>query len=213
MTHTMEEEFKAILHRKQPVNYDWVLDDLATGGDLHWQHEKAVEQIEQVVEDGITHIIDMRMEWSDEDLVREYAPDIQYLNIKTDDDFGYHIPQSAFDEGVEFARQAVAADGKVLAHCHMGINRGPSMAMAILLDRGWSPIKAFDHIRKQRSVCAIGYAEDALLAHLLREAMDSASVVLDNFDRHVKRKMTQNEMNRINGIIRGLRAEEGTEFR
>jgi dual specificity phosphatase 3 len=54
---------------------------------------------------------------------------------------------------------------KVLVHCHMGINRGPSMAYACLLMLGHDPIEAMTMIRSARPIAAIGYAEDALDWH------------------------------------------------
>ncbi len=53
----------------------------------------------------------------------------------------------------------------MLVHCHMGINRGPSMAYACLLVLGWDPIEAMTAIRTARPIAAIGYAEDALDWH------------------------------------------------
>ena len=56
-------------------------------------------------------------------------------------------------------------EAKVLVHCHMGINRGPSMAYACLLMLGHDPIEAMTMIRSARPIAAIGYAEDALDWH------------------------------------------------
>jgi protein-tyrosine phosphatase len=69
----------------------------------------------------------------------------------------------------EFALEAMQ-DGRarVLAHCHMGINRGPSAGYAILLAQGWDPIEALDAIRSVRPVAIIDYARDALAWHHLR---------------------------------------------
>ena len=53
-------------------------------------------------------------------------------------------------------------DAQVLAHCHMGINRGPSMAYAILLATGMEPVAALTAIREARPIAAIAYDGDAL---------------------------------------------------
>lgn len=209
-----EKEYLAsiTLPERIPANFHWVTDDLATGGDLHWQVGHAEQQIEELVEAGITHIIDMRMEWTDEVLVSECAPHIKYLHLRTNDAHGYRMPADVFDNGVAFARQAQAEGGKVLAHCHMGINRGPSMAMAILLDRGYQPREAFDLIRTQRDIAAIGYARDAVIAHTLRdEGMtdDDAYDFVQEFIAYENSVWTPEENQRINRIIRGIRAQEG----
>jgi dual specificity phosphatase 3 len=202
-----EQEYIAsiTLPERHPLNLHWITDDLATGGDLHHNEVKASQQIEQLVEDGVTHIIDMRMEWSDEEVVRRHAPHIKYLHLRTNDAHGYRMPHRVFDEGVEFARQAQAIGGKVLAHCHMGINRGPSMAMAILLDRGMDPIPAFELLREKRDIVGLAYAADALDAHLLRT--DGDRQVLMDFLQHEQNVWTPEEVRRINATIRRLHEE------
>ncbi len=44
----------------------------------------------------------------------------------------------------------------------MGINRGPSMAYAVLLTLGWEHLAALDAIRAARPIAALIYAEDAV---------------------------------------------------
>jgi hypothetical protein len=77
---------------------------------------------------------------------------------------------------------AIEAGGVVLCHCHMGINRGPSLAFAVLLALGWEPVRALDAIRSVRPVAYMGYAEDALRWHLTRAA-GSADEIGDALDR------------------------------
>jgi dual specificity phosphatase 3 len=107
-------------------------------------------------------VLDTRVEWSDEEFVAEHAPDIVYGWIGTDDD-GDTKPDEWFDAGLAFSADALSdADAILLVHCHMGINRGPSMAYRILLESGWDPIEALDAIREARPIADIGYAGDAL---------------------------------------------------
>ena len=72
------------------------------------------------------------------------------------------MPDSWFDATTSFALDRINAGSTVLAHCHMGINRGPSTAYAILLTLGWDPVDAVDHIRAVRPIAAVFYAEDAV---------------------------------------------------
>ena len=51
---------------------------------------------------------------------------------------------------------------KVIVHCHMGVNRGPSLAFAAMLALGHEPTEALAAIRAQRPIAAVLYAEDAL---------------------------------------------------
>ena len=90
--------------------------------------------------------------------------DLEYLHLGIDD-AGQRVPDEWFDEGVRFALEAVEAGGVVLAHCHMGINRGPSMGFAVLLALGWDAVEALDAIHAARPIAFLAYAEDALRWH------------------------------------------------
>lgn len=52
---------------------------------------------------------------------------------------------------------------RLLVHCAMGSNRGPSGAFAILLMLGWTPGRALQSIQAQRPYAQIRYAEEACL--------------------------------------------------
>ena len=111
---------------------------------------------------GIGVIIDCRVEWSDEDFVAEYAPEIRYEHLGIDD-IGQHVPSAWFDRLVEAATpQPTDTDDGVLVHCHMGINRGPSGAYALLLNAGYDSVEAIELIRNRRPIAGVSYAEDAL---------------------------------------------------
>ena len=147
------------------ANASFVTPYLAIGGDLDTTaHDVAVGQLDELSGAGITHVVDVRVEWSDEEWVRERNADVDYLHLGIDD-AGQRVPDAWFDEGVAFAREAVESGGVVLAHCHMGINRGPSMGFAILLALGWDAREALDAIHAARPIAFIAYAEDALRWH------------------------------------------------
>jgi dual specificity phosphatase 3 len=147
------------------ANASFVTPYLAVGGDLDTgRHDIAVGQVEELGGAGITHIIDVRVEWSDEEWVRERNAGIDYLHLGIDDD-GQRVPDEWFDEGVGFAVEAIQGGGVVLAHCHMGINRGPSMGFAILLSLGWQAREALDALHAARPIAFVAYADDALRWH------------------------------------------------
>jgi protein-tyrosine phosphatase len=147
------------------TNFDFITPQLATGGDLPINRSNAVRVLQEWTAIGITHVVDNRAEWSDHDLVAEHCPEIHYLEHGVDD-AGQQMPDRWFDLGTEWVRGALRdPDAKVLVHCHMGINRGPSMAYACLLMLGHDPIEGMDLIRTARPIAAIGYAEDALDWH------------------------------------------------
>jgi hypothetical protein len=137
--------------------------NLAVCGDLDITDEAAAErQLVEWTTAGITDIIDARGEWSDQSLVARLAPDVAYHWVGTDD-LGHGQSDTWFDAGVTAALEALERPGrKVVVHCHMGVNRGPSMAFAILLALGHDPVDALGLIRRARPIAAILYAEDAL---------------------------------------------------
>lgn len=145
-------------------NINRVGERLWTGGDLpsHRGDGPMLAALAKLQALGITHIIDNRAEWSDEEFVGSYAPEITYV-WNGQDDAGQRMPDSWFETGVGAALGALARpENQVLAHCHMGINRGPSMAFAILLATGDSPVYALNAIRRARPIAAIAYSLDAL---------------------------------------------------
>ncbi|MCC5952274.1 MAG: dual specificity protein phosphatase family protein [Acidimicrobiia bacterium] len=194
---------------KRP-NLDFVTERLATGGDLHPVEEVARTDLEAMLELGITHIVDTRMEWSDEDFVAEHAPEVTYVHLGVDD-AGQRLPDEWFDRGIGAAVGALALpDTRVLVHCHMGINRGPSLAFAVLLHQGLPVTDALAAIRTARPIAAIGYAHDALRHHHV--ANDVPFDVREENWATLDRWMSENRID-VERIIRGIRAEEGTIFK
>ena len=155
---TADEQLLSFEH----ANASFVTPYLAVGGDLETVTEDvAVNQLGELGEAGITHVIDVRVEWNDEQWIRERRADLQYLHLGIDD-AGQRVPDEWFEHGVRFAVEGIESGGVVLAHCHMGINRGPSMGFAILLALGWDAVEALEAIHAARPIAFIAYAEDAL---------------------------------------------------
>ncbi|MCC5952032.1 MAG: dual specificity protein phosphatase family protein [Acidimicrobiia bacterium] len=138
---------------------------LAVSGDLHPNRLDAIRQLQQWRTAGVTDILDVRGEWTDADLVASVAPDIAYHHLGVND-AGTPRDPAWFDAGAAIARTTAArSDSTLVVHCHMGINRAPSMVLAILLDRGWDPIDALTVIRHARPIAAVAYADDAIAWH------------------------------------------------
>ncbi len=150
------------------ANAHFVTDNLLIGGDLDYRsRELATEQVVELHEAGVTHIIDVRVEWSDEDWVAELLPGLEYFHHGIDD-AGQAVPAEWFEVGVEYAVTALEQGGTVLSHCHMGINRGPSLGFAVLPAQGWDPVEAISAIRAARPQANVWYAADALDWHHVR---------------------------------------------
>lgn len=148
------------------ANISWITPILATGGDLSPHEDEAEAQIHDILASGVGSIIDLRIEASDE-WVWE-AAGVPYRNLGTNDAKGHKVPAELFDEVVRIAREDDKHGRKTLVHCHMGVNRGPSAAFAILLDRGVMPVHAYKEILKARPIVGLAYAKDALEAHIER---------------------------------------------
>jgi dual specificity phosphatase 3 len=156
----------------QSANADFVTDYLVVGGDLDHRLEDAVMQATELVERaGVTHVLDVRLE-AQEDLWA-FVGDTTYFWDGIDD-AGQIVPAEWFERVTGWANRAIDAQGTVFAHCHMGINRGPSAGFAILLRRGWDPVDAIAAIRTARPQAFVAYAEDALEWSFDRNAMSPA---------------------------------------
>lgn len=192
------------------ANVSRVTNWLWTGGDVRPDPDDAVVDVRALRDAGITHVLDCRVEWTDEALFAVLAPEVTYLHHGVDD-AGDAQPDWWFDLGVGFAVAALAEpDSQILVHCHMGINRGPTMAYAILLALEWDPIEALDAIRTARPIAAVGYAEDALDWHHRRRGVDETQREHDR--RRLEVWRDRNGID-VATIIRGIRAAEGTSYR
>ncbi|MGB8771962.1 MAG: dual specificity protein phosphatase [Candidatus Korobacteraceae bacterium] len=127
------------------MDMTWVTDRIALGGGI-WNDEKMIE----VVRAGITHIVDMQIEWDDTALAEPYG--IKVLWNPTDDDFKLK-PPGLLQRGVDFALEALDdADSKVFIHCAAGVHRAPMMALAVLRAMGFGLDDAMDMIQARRHV-------------------------------------------------------------
>jgi protein-tyrosine phosphatase len=127
------------------MDMTWVTDRIAVGGGI-WTDDKMIE----VVRAGVTHIIDMQIEWDDTRLAQPYG--VKVLWNPTDDDFR-HKPPELFQRGVEFALEALDdAESRVFIHCAAGVHRAPMMTLAVLRALGFGLQDAMDMIQSRRHV-------------------------------------------------------------
>jgi atypical dual specificity phosphatase len=127
------------------MDITWVTDRLAVGGGI-WTDDKMID----VVKAGITHIVDMQIEWDDTKLAEPYG--VKVLWNPTDDDFRPK-PAALLQRGVDFTLQALEdPKAKVFIHCAAGVHRAPMMTLAVLRAMGWPLQDAIDIIETQRPV-------------------------------------------------------------
>jgi hypothetical protein len=127
------------------MDITWLDNRVAVGGGI-WNSNN----MEKVKAEGITHIIDMQIEFDDTPLGLEHG--VEVLWNPTDDDFELK-PAELFQRGVEFARVALESpDAKLFIHCAAGVHRAPMMALAVLGSMGWNVDDAMQLIEDKRPV-------------------------------------------------------------
>ncbi len=127
------------------MDITWVTDRIGVGGGI-WHDRNMIE----VVEAGITHIIDMQIEFDDTRLAEPYG--VRVLWNPTDDDFRSK-PAALLQRGVDFAMEALEEpESKVFIHCAAGVHRAPMMTLAVLRAMGWTLEDAVETITERRDV-------------------------------------------------------------
>ena len=127
------------------MDMSWITDRIAVGGGI-WTDLKMVE----VAHLGITHIIDMQIEFDDTPLAEPFG--IEVLWNATDDDFQPKSPE-LFQRGVEFALAALdKPEGRLYIHCAAGVHRAPMMTLALLRVLGYSLDDAMALVEERRPV-------------------------------------------------------------
>jgi protein-tyrosine phosphatase len=127
------------------MDITWLTDRVAVGGGI-WTSENMAN----VGRTGVTHIIDMQIEFDDTAIGMEHG--VEVLWNPTDDDFEPK-PPALFRRGVEFGLAALQEpNSKLFIHCAAGIHRAPMMALALLGSMGWTVEDAMHLIEARRPV-------------------------------------------------------------
>jgi protein-tyrosine phosphatase len=127
------------------MDMTWIDKRLALGGGI-WTEDRMVE----VARMGITHIIDMQLEFDDTELAKPFG--IHVLWNPVDDDFRPKPPE-VFQRGVDFALEALHDPvAKLYIHCAAGVHRAPMMTLAVMRAIGWKLHEAQQHVFTNRPV-------------------------------------------------------------
>jgi len=125
------------------MDMSWVTGRIAVGGGI-W----SVENMAAIVKAGVTHIIDMQIEFDDRPLAEPFGVKVLWNPI--DDDFQPKPPE-VFEKGVEFAKKALnEPDTKLFIHCAAGVHRAPMMALGLLGALGFKMKEAMRMIETRR---------------------------------------------------------------
>lgn len=141
----------------------WVDHTLAVSGDLPSNREQALAQLRMWEASGITDVFDMREERDDSDFIHENSR-IKCHWFPVDDNGGVRDDQwfKAIRDRAHELFICSKTPRRILVHCHMGVNRGPSALFAIMLTLGWDALEALRRIRDVRPIAGIIYAPDAM---------------------------------------------------
>ena len=127
------------------MDITWLTERIAVGGGI-WNSAN----MEKVAREGITHVIDMQIEFDDTPLGEEHG--VVVLWNPTYDDFS-EKPAELFRRGVDFANEALEKpEAKLFIHCAAGVHRAPMMALAVLGSMGWNVDDAMEMIEMRRPV-------------------------------------------------------------
>ncbi len=128
------------------MDMTWITDRIAVGGGI-WNAEKMAK----VADSGVTHIIDMQIEFDDTPLAQPHG--IQVLWNPTDDDF-QPKGSEVFRRAVDFALGALNGGNgnRLYVHCAAGVHRAPMMTLAILRALGRTLPEAMEMIESRRPV-------------------------------------------------------------
>ena len=127
------------------MDMTWVTERIALGGGI-WTADKMAA----VARAGITHIIDMQIEFDDTRLAVPHGIEVLWNPI--DDDFQPKPPE-ILQRGVDFAIEALGGnETRLFIHCAAGVHRAPMMTLAVLCSIGWTQEEAQNLIEKRRPV-------------------------------------------------------------
>ena len=137
------EQIARALHLPLPdkLNMSWVNDTLAVGGRVR------PEDIHTLGLSGVTHVIDTRSEYHDDEeaLAKEH---IQLLYLPTPDTYPLTVEQ--LTEGAKWANERIKESGRVLIHCEHGVGRSVLLACATLMYDGMSARDALALVQQKR---------------------------------------------------------------
>lgn len=141
------------------ADFSFITERLATGAAVN-----SADDVAQLQAAGINAVIDCRAEFDDGPLFAGVAG-MAYLWAPQNDDGQHPKPVSWFQAGISFALPLLAQPGRrVYAHCAAGVNRGPSMASAILMALGFTEAQARSMIVTARPQVGLAYIDDAAAA-------------------------------------------------
>ena len=125
-------------------NLTFITDTLAIGG--AFPPERTQHLAESL---GIAAIVDLRVEACDEEaLLVQHG--ISFLRLPTEDLCA--VSQPMLRDGVAYVNGHLDQGKRVLVHCEHGIGRSATLALCVLVSRGWAPLEALELAKRRRAL-------------------------------------------------------------
>lgn len=116
-----------------------------------------------LAEVGVTHVLDLRSEASDDpELMKSLG--LSWRRVPIDDRVAPSAEQLA--EVVAWLEPTGSESPVVYVHCEGGLGRAPTIAIALLMGRGFTRAEAHQFVVTARSVAAPTSAQDAWLTEI-----------------------------------------------
>jgi protein-tyrosine phosphatase len=119
---------------------------------------------------GITHVIDTRSEYADDETALS-DEHIELLYLPTQDTYPLSVEQLI--QGATWANEKINAGGRVLVHCEHGVGRSVLLTCAILVDTGMHASNALELVKQKRWQAAPNQRQIARLREFEREYLSS----------------------------------------
>ena len=132
-------------------DFHWVTDEVAVGGCFPMEHARQLAE-----EHEIRAVVDLRAEDCD-DAAQLRVAGIDLLHLPTPD--LEPASREHLERGVEFIRERLQRREKVLIHCQHGIGRSALLALCVLVDQGWKPLDALEHVKDRRELVSPSLAQ------------------------------------------------------
>jgi hypothetical protein len=150
------------------LNLSWVTPDLAVGGALPLGGPEALRR-----DQGVGAVIDVRAEACD-DPAAMAAAGLRFLHLPTEDHAA--VSQAMLDRGAGFARDAAMGGRRLLVHCEHGIGRSATVALCILVDRGFQPLDALARAKNARALVSPSPAQYEAWTAWLRRRVEGVEI-------------------------------------
>jgi protein-tyrosine phosphatase len=147
----------SIFRRQRPVDASDVMPGLLVGSAPN------AAQCAELTRRGVTVVVDLRAEVANEG----HWPD--EVTVRTLGIVDHRAP--GLDELAELARwivEAIRRGDVVLIHCHAGMGRAATTAIAVLMELGYSLPDAYNTLREARPIIAPTESQLAVLRRLDR---------------------------------------------